>query len=548
MADMKKVSSFILWLMTFCLLLGCNGGQEQHRLLADLERRDSARESITNDSLAEALVTYFDHHGSRNERMRSKYILGRTYFFLGELPHALETLYEAADCADTTAADCDFITLSNIHKQSASIFYEQVQPRSQLKELRLAEYYAWKGGDTLKAINSFSLQASAYDYLKMHDSIIAVVEKATDWYQRIGRKDRASQVLGLAISSLVETGDTTKAKAYIKGYESSPEYFDKDGNIVANRVIYYYIKGGYYLAVNMLDSAEYLYRRELREGKDINNQVAGCKGLQMVFEKRGNIDSIAKYANLGYILNDSAYSLSEMQNIQKLQASYNYNHNKQIAEESKLQAQRGWNAFLAILVFVILMAATVFYRFLHYKAKRDSELKDYLHNQHALEKAQSELLELREENANVSALIEKRSREIDRLQDVIKQYQQRQSVKNAATLETRLDESDIKRHLENLLKANPYQEATQEDFKRLKMLINEEIPSFYSILNSQGILRPIEYDVCILIRCHFYPAAICKLTGRSDSYIANIRKGVLLKVYGIKGTPRDLDERLLTIK
>lgn len=495
MASMKEISSFILWHITFCLLLGCNDGKEQHRLLADLERRDSARESITNDSLAEALVTYFDHHGSRNERMRSKYILGRTYFFLGELPHALETLYEAADCADTTAADCDFITLSNIHKQRASIFYEQVQPRSQLKELRLAEYYAWKGGDTLKAINSFSLQASAYDYLKMHDSIIAVVEKATDWYQRIGRKDRASQVLGLAISSLVETGDITKAKAYIKGYESSPEYFDKDGNIVANRVIYYYIKGGYYLAVNMLDPAEYLYRRELREGKDINNQVAGCKGLQMVFEKRGNIDSIAKYANLGYILNDSAYSLSEMQNIQKLQASYNYNHNK-----------------------------------------------------HALEKAQSELLELREENANVSALIEKRSREIDRLQDVIKQYQQRQSVKNAATLETRLDESDIKRHLENLLKANPYQEATQEDFKRLKMLINEEIPSFYSILNSQGILRPIEYDVCILIRCHFYPAAICKLTGRSDSYIANIRKGVLLKVYGIKGTPRDLDERLLTIK
>ena len=45
---------------------------------------------MENDSLAEALVDYFDRHGSANERMRAKYILGRTYYCLGELPRALE--------------------------------------------------------------------------------------------------------------------------------------------------------------------------------------------------------------------------------------------------------------------------------------------------------------------------------------------------------------------------------------------------------------------------------------------------------------------------
>lgn len=43
------------------------------------------------------------------------YILGRTYYCLGELPRALETYYEAADCADTTAADCDFAKLSRVY-------------------------------------------------------------------------------------------------------------------------------------------------------------------------------------------------------------------------------------------------------------------------------------------------------------------------------------------------------------------------------------------------------------------------------------------------
>ena len=42
------------------------------------------------------------------------YILGRTFYCLGELPRALETYYEAADCADTTASDCDFEKLSRI--------------------------------------------------------------------------------------------------------------------------------------------------------------------------------------------------------------------------------------------------------------------------------------------------------------------------------------------------------------------------------------------------------------------------------------------------
>ena len=114
---MRKSYLYILCFVAVCQLIGCGGGEEQLRQLAELEEQNHSGQPMQNDSLAEALVAYFDRHGNANERMRAKYILGRTYADMGELPRALETYFEAADCADTTASDCDFAKLICIHAQ-----------------------------------------------------------------------------------------------------------------------------------------------------------------------------------------------------------------------------------------------------------------------------------------------------------------------------------------------------------------------------------------------------------------------------------------------
>ena len=159
---MKKLPIIILSFWGLCLLLGCSGDKAQRlQLLEQLEQRNHSGEPMLNDSLAEELVTYFDRHGNANEKMRSRYILGRTYYCLGELPRALEIYNEAADCADTLSTDCDFAKLSRVYAQSAAVYYDQVQPRSQLENLRKAEYFALKGRDTLMAIECFALQSDA---------------------------------------------------------------------------------------------------------------------------------------------------------------------------------------------------------------------------------------------------------------------------------------------------------------------------------------------------------------------------------------------------
>ena len=547
--NMRKSFLYILCFVVACQLIGCGGGEEQRRQLAELEEQNHSGQPMLNDTLAEALVAYFDRHGNANERMRAKYILGRTYADMGELPRALETYFEAADCADTTAADCDFKILSRIYAQKADIFHKQVQPRSQLENLRMAEHYGWKGKDTLQAIECYAQMADAYNYLHIEDSVIIVTDSCIHLFKNIGNDNRANQIVFRKLLPLLKTRNIEEFSCSFNLYENNSGFFDNNRNIEKGREIYYYIKGEYYLAINQLDSAEMMFRRELRDGKDLNNQIAGSKGLQKVYEQKRIPDSIAKYANLGYILNDSAYSLSEMQNIQKLQASYNYEHAKLLAEQKSHESERAYLTIAIIVSLVMVAIVVAFYAFSNYRRKKEEELKQYRQNLYNLENAQTELQELMAiETQNAASLIEKKNREILSLQESIEKHQ-KLNEKHVATLESRLDDADIVKLLHGLVDKNPPQIATQEDFRQLKMLVNEEIPTFYSSLNTpECSLRTIEYEVCLLIRCHFLPSEICKLTGRNESYISNLRKAILLKLYGVKGAPKDLDQRIMAIK
>ena len=466
-----------------CLMMGCTGQKSQRlQQLEELEATNRAGKELLNDSLAEDLVDYFDRHGSSNERMRSRYMLGRTYYFMDELPRALEIYNEAAECADTTSADCDYKVLSRIHAQTAVIYDSQILPQNQLKELKLAEYYAWKGKDTLQAIECYAQQSNVYSFMDQPDSVIFIKENAADMFTSIGQERRAAQTLGTTITPLLAKGQIEKAREHLYRYELLSGNINNAGDVIKGREIYYYVKGNYYFLIGNLDSAEYLFRKELREGKDLNNQIAGCKGLQKVFERKKISDSIAKYANHGYILNDSAYSLSEMQNIQKLQASYNYNHKKLLAEQKTREAERAW-LILALTVSGIIIILLLFSK------------KYYLFKK--------------------------------------------------AALDYRLKNAEITRRLRKMAKSNPPLQPDYEDWKQLRALVEREIPDFCQIVNiDDHPLTDIEYDVCLMIRVHLMPIEIARLKKCTPSYVSNIRKGLLKRIFGRTGTGDDFDDEI----
>lgn len=468
------------------LLSSCSGDRRQMlQQLEVLEQMNRADSVMLNDSLAEDLVAYFDKHGSPNERMRARYMLGRTYFDLGELPRALETYLEAADCADTTDVDCDFKTMSRVYANMGAIYQEQIQLRSQLESFSKAESYARLAKDTLMAIECLARRADAYNLLKKPDSVIIIVEESAKQFLQIGNKARYAQILGTAILPLTKRNNLAKAKEFIDITERYSGFFDDKGNIVNNRKVYYYIKGEYYLAAGKIDSAEFLFKKLLNEGITLNHLIAGNKGLQEVFEHKRNPDSIAKYAKLGYELNDSAYSLSEMQNIQKFRMSYKYNYAKLQVEHNKYIIERLKNTLMLVLVGIMIVMVLVIWKY--------RELRKY-------------------------------------------------------TLDYRLRKSPVVCRLRKMANVSPPQIPSFDDWKSLRKLVEDTIPSFAKTLKREELsLSDFEYDICLMARVFLQPLAMSKLKQCSPSYISNSRRRLFVKLTGRDGSGEDFDEFIRSI-
>ena len=59
------------------------------------EAQNKLCHSFTTDSVLREVVRYYDRHGSANDRLRSRYVLGCAYRDLHEAPRALECYQDA---------------------------------------------------------------------------------------------------------------------------------------------------------------------------------------------------------------------------------------------------------------------------------------------------------------------------------------------------------------------------------------------------------------------------------------------------------------------
>ena len=186
--------------------------------------------------------------------------------------------------------------------------------------------------------------------------------------------------------------------------------------------------------------------------------------------------------------------------------------------------------------------------FRSYRNARKAEILQYQKDLERLEKLQTELQDIcSEDKLSPSEMFEKKQKEIEVILYRVLEYK-RKTKQPLADLEERLSNAPVVRRMKDYANANPYQKASQADFAELKSLINEEIPHFYTTLNtSTYTLSAIEYDVSLLLRVHFLPMDIHKLTGMSPGYVSNMRSRLLLRVFGKDGSPADYDKRILAI-
>ena len=363
---MKHIRPILMMLCGLWLLYGCGADKEQMlRQLEQLEQANRADSVMRNDSLAKDLVAYFDKHGTPNERMRAHYILGRTYSDIGEAPRAISSYQDAIDAADTTVSDCDFYTLGSVYSQMATLYRSQLLLTNEIEARNKATHYDYRANEIKWAIYNQVLSSGAYILLNKKDSAEIILKSALEQYRKHGFKQQAlrySKTLLLLYTESPQRLD--EAKALMDQFEAESDLFDEHHELPPSQRQYYYYKGKYFENIHKLDSAEYYDRKIYRPGMSYASQDPMYRGLLSVFSKRHQADSIAKYAMLYCMTNDSSIALKDQDVIAQMAANYNYSRLQKEAHENEVKAYKRLIGLIvtAVVLAIILIAAFMLWK------------------------------------------------------------------------------------------------------------------------------------------------------------------------------------------
>ena len=339
-------------------------------LLHRMNAENKTSDKFTSDSLCQVLVHYFDRHGSVNERVLAHYLLGRAYTDMGDAPQAISSYQDAISAADTTAIDFNYRTLSNVYAQMADLFHYQLLLTNEIETREKASHYAFRANQPLWGIYNQDVSAGAYILLNKKDSAEIILKSTLEQYREHGYTQRAlfsSKVLMHLYT--IPPQRLTEAKALMDQFEAESELFDEHHELPPSQRQYYKYKGRYYEGINMLDSAEYYYRKIYYPNMDYVSQDPMYSGLLSVFTKRHQADSIAKYAQLYCMANDSSIALKDRDVVAQMSAIYNYSRLQKEAHKNEVKAYKTLIGLIVTFVLLMFVLFTTLLIWRHYRRK-----------------------------------------------------------------------------------------------------------------------------------------------------------------------------------
>lgn len=514
-------------------------------LLHHLNAQNKTNVKFTSDSLAKELVDHFDSHGTTNERVLAHYLLGRAYSDMGEAPRAISSYQDAIAVADTTVTDFDFYTFGCVYSQMATIYHRQLLLTDEIEARRNASHYDVRANEIQWAIYNQVMSAGTYILLNKKDSAEIILKSALEQYRKCGFTQQALRFSKTLMNLYTESPQRlAEAKALIDQFEAESDLFDEHHELPPSQRKYYEYKGKYYEGINQLDSAEYYYRKIYYSGMSYTSQDPMYRGLLSVFSKRHQADSIAKYAQLYCMANDSSIALKDRDIVAQMAANYNYNRSQKEAEQEREKAQKAF-IFLGIIILVvvvlliIILAISWLYRKNQKeKQKRISMLEESLSSARLQRSAVQEELRRLKEKDYEGMIAEKERQEaeltqaIERLQAENDRFKQRQD-----HLETFLESSIAQLFIK---KANGKAERpipSEAEWKLLMSQFSKDIPVTFKSFGEGKSLSPLEQRICVLLILDIPEKAISIMTDSVGSTISNAKARANEKLYGKKDAP-----------
>ena len=493
---------------------------------------------FTSDSLAKELANHFDSHGTTNERVLAHYLLGRAYSDMGEAPRAISSFQDAVAAADTTVKDFDFNTFGNVYSQMASLFHRQLLLTNEIDARKKASHFAYRANQIQWAIYDQVMSSGAYILMNKKDSAEIVLKSALEQYRKHGFTQQALRFSRSLIHLYTESPQRlAEAKALMDQFEAESDLFDEHHELPPSQRQYYNYKGKFFEGIHQLDSAEYYYRKVSYHGMPFVAQDPMFKGLLSVFAKRHQADSIAKYALLYGMANDSSIALKDRDIVAQMAANYNYSRYQLKAVENEKKFYQTLMLLIGLFVCFILIIIAILgmYRKNKREKRKISLLEESLNNVKRQRSAVQEELRMLKEKDYEGMIAEK----------------EKQEAELAKTIEQLQAENDRMKHqedhLENFLesaiaqlfvkKANGKAERpipSEAEWELLISQFSKDIPVTFKSFSEGKPLSPLEQRICVLLILGIPEKTISLMTDSVPSTVSNSKTRANEKLYGKK--------------
>ena len=512
--------------------------QRMRHSLLTLKAQNKAYLPFTSDSLARDLVSYYDSHGTPNDRLLAHYLLGCVYRDLDEAPRAVECYLDAVNQADTTATDCDYNTLTVAYSQLAKLYHQQLLLTNEIEARRHASRFSYLDKDTAYAIFQITKTADTYILMNKKDSAELVIKEAQRLYTKHGYRQKSLQASLTLLYMYVKSSERQpEVKQLMDRFESESDWFDSHHELPPSKRQYYYYKGQYYERIGLLDSAEYYYRKIYRPNMAPVDKDPMYRGLLSVFKTRRQADSIAKYAQLYGEANDSSIAKRDQGLTAQMASLYNYNRYQKEALENENKALEAQNRFLYLCIFFVLGLLILAYigkRFLKWRREKLLELKS---RSQVVEMLQNEVSQHEREKTQMAEEKSLLAQENHTLKEEIGQMRVREHV----IASENLSDEPIVKQINDL--AQKPRTMTQEEWRLLTKVFARYCPELLNDLRLHNANR-VMTRVCMLSALNVRHNEQAALLDMTKQEVTNAKTAINQKLFN-QNSSRDIYQNIV---
>ena len=508
-----------------------------HRLLT-LAAEDKLYVPHTSDSLIREIVRYYEGYGDSDKLMMAYYYQGSVWRDMNDAPRAIDCYHRALEAGRHTR--CSDLLISIYSQLGTLLAYQGVYDES-LQATRTALALCRQYRDTLSSPFFLRNIGRIWDIRRNKDSVY-------HYYNAALQQARYNQDSVMIEAVLLELGAISLS---FNEVDTAKMLLEKVKHRNDRKRFFHGILGRIYSREGQRDSARVYFNRALPYA-GLRQQVTLHEELARLDYAEGRYAEAFSHASQSMALRDSVTSLTETEEVAKINALYNYHRTEEMNRqlEQRNRRQRGW---LYGIVSAALLAACATAVWLRQKKHEAALQRQKIRNLEAEQYRRSETYraESRRQLAELEVQLCKAEKDKDTARREL--LETRHALLELSAAKDRIEQQERGLLVSQLHRSSVYAffhkaaheevRITAENWQELQAAIDAAYDDFTGRLYSLcPNLSEMELHICWLIKIQLSPKDMAQVVGRSQSAVSMARTRLYKKIHQKEGTTSDFDK------